>query len=744
MKPMMKLSSNLSHIKSAILASYSQVFFSSNTVLAAILLAVSFIDLTAGTCGLLAVIIGIVLAHALGMEKSSITVGLFSFNNLLVGLGIGLYFQFSFILVVIVIFSSILTSFITIALQGILGKYKLPYLSIPFLFAIWISLMATSSFTALGLSIRGVYAQNEIYAIGGLRLLEFINQLESSLPLVVLTYFKSLGAIFFQYNVLAGMLISIGLLVYSRIIFSLSVFGFFTAILVYNFFGIDISQLSYSYIGFNYVLTSIAIGGFFLLPNTYSYLASLLILPMVILMSFGIDRVFQLFQLSIYSLPFNVLVIMFLYALRFRTHRPTRLLEILVQQKTPEKNVYLQSNAVNRMRSAGILSISLPFMGKWTVNQGYNGEHTHKDDWRHALDFVLTDEDGKEFRGEGLYIDDYYCYGKNIIAPADGYVVDVIDGIEDNIIGEMDLIHNWGNTIVIQHVFGLCTQISHIKKESFEVRKGDFVQKGQVLAKVGNSGRSPYPHLHFQIQSAPLVGAATLDYPLCNYIVSKENESSYFAHGVPVKGNIVDNVVSTPIVANAFNFIPGQRLTFKINYPFGRNKAFKHFDDEYTLTVNSDIYKNLYLECKNTGSKAWFSTDGQLFSFSNFSGDKNSFLFYFMLSVFKVELAYTKDIIVKDEIPTHFTFSGIRLLLQDFVAPFKRYLKSYYHLEYEYVDDELSPEKVLFNSEITSAQGRHTLNNYRFDVTIDRSGIHQIDVNMMSKYFQAVCTKLER
>lgn len=741
---MIKLRSNIAYLKGAILNSYSQVFFSSNTFLASILLLVSFFDVTAGICGLLSVIIGLVLAHLLDMDKASIGIGLFSFNNLLVGLGIGLHFQLSLILLIIVVFASILTSFITIALQGILGKYKLPFLSIPFLFAIWISLMATSHFSALGLSIRGVYTQNEIYAVGGLQLLDFFRNFDSKLPLVVLTYFKSLGAIFFQYNVLAGILISLGLLVYSRIIFSLSVFGFVTALAVYQMFGIDINQLSYSYIGFNYILTSIAIGGFFLLPNTYSYLVSLLLLPMVILMSFGIGRVFEIFQLSIYSLPFNILVIMFLYALRFRTHRATRLLEILVQQKTPEKNVYLQSNAVNRMRSSGILSISLPFMGKWTVNQGYDGEITHKDDWRHALDFVLTDATGREYRGDGLIADDYYCFGKNIIAPADGYVVDVIDGIADNLVGDMDLVHNWGNTIVIQHVFGLCTQMSHIRMGTIEVNKGDFVQKGQVIGKVGNSGRSPYPHLHFQIQNAPLVGSATMDYPLCNYIVNEKNESHYQAHGIPAKGQIVDNVVSTPIIANAFNFIPGQELTFKISYPFGRDKVFKHFDEEYTLVVNADIYKNLYLECKNTGAKAWFSTDGQLFSFSNYAGDRNSFLFYFMLSVFKVELAYSKDIIVRDEIPTHFTFSGVRLFFQDFIAPFKRYLKSYFHLEYEHVDDEMSPEKVLFNSEITSAQGNKTLNNYRFDISINNSGIHQIDVNMMSHYFQAVCIKQER
>ena len=90
------------------------------------------------------------------------------------------------------------------------------------------------------------------------------------------------------------------------------------------------------------------------------------------------------------------------------------------------------------------LSISLPFLGKWTVSQGHEGEHTHKDSYRHAWDFVITDLDGKQFSGKGDYAEDYYCFDKPVLAPADGTVEYIIDNIEDNIIGDTNVKDNWG------------------------------------------------------------------------------------------------------------------------------------------------------------------------------------------------------------------------------------------------------------------------------------------------------------
>jgi murein DD-endopeptidase MepM/ murein hydrolase activator NlpD len=49
---------------------------------------------------------------------------------------------------------------------------------------------------------------------------------------------------------------------------------------------------------------------------------------------------------------------------------------------------------------------------------------------------------------------------------------------------------------------------AHLQPGSFKVRVGDRVKAGQVLAKLGNSGQSDAPHLHFQLVDANSILAA--------------------------------------------------------------------------------------------------------------------------------------------------------------------------------------------------------------------------------------------
>ncbi len=120
------------------LNSYSQVFFSTSKLLAVFLLVISFFDYGAGLGGLIAVLIANALAWFLGYNKYFFVSGLYGFNALLVGLGVGLIYKPSAELFLLIIISAILSFFLTVVFQGVLGKYGLPFLSVPFLIAIWI------------------------------------------------------------------------------------------------------------------------------------------------------------------------------------------------------------------------------------------------------------------------------------------------------------------------------------------------------------------------------------------------------------------------------------------------------------------------------------------------------------------------------------------------------------------------------------------------------------------------------
>lgn len=709
-------SDNLQLYAGGVLNSYSQVFFSDNRVFSAVLLAVTFVDPFAGFYGLVSVVFTNGVGLHLGFNKFVIVKGIYGFNSLLVGLGLGIYFAPGWHLLLIVILASILTLFLSIAAEGVIGKYALPYLSIPFILSIWIVTLATRDLTALGVSHRGVYTLNELYQLGGgtlIKLYEMWHQLNLLPSLRV--FFISLGAIFFQYNVLSGVIIAAGLLYYSRIAFTLALLGFYSAFYFYEIVGADLDELNYSYIGFNYILTSIAVGGFFIIPTISSYLSVICLIPLVALLTISLSSVFAVFFLPVYSLPFNIIVLLFLYILKFRTKNTNKLNTLFYQYNSPEKNLYAFRNASERFAHLMNIQVKLPFFGEWTVTQSYDGEYTHRDEWKHALDFEILDEEGKSYRGEGNNCKDYYCYDKAVLAPADGTIEEVTDGVADNNIGDVNLVHNWGNTIIIQHGEGLYSKLSHLKENSIIVKRGEKIRQGQTIAKCGNSGRSPYPHLHFQLQATPYIGSKTIEYPVSHYILQQGKGFEFHSYEVPDKGNKITNVEVNALMKNAFDFVPGRKI--RIN----ENRDSKMGTTDWEVQIS--IYNKPFIICKNTSSKAWFENDGTIWYFTHFEGDRSSLLYYFYLAAYKVQQGFYQDISLKDKYPVNLLFSSTVLFFQDLVAPFFLFLKARYHIHYSYIDNSLSPDKIMLNSEAKSfIFGQHN-SMLSFEIEIDREGI---------------------
>ncbi len=712
--------------------SYAQVFFSDNRVFAVILLLITFIDLYAGIMGLLSVLTTNAVGFLLGFDRRTIAKGLYGFNSLLVGLALGVYFEPGLLLVMIVVLGAILTLLVSVSMQGVIGKYALPYLSIPFLLGVWIMTLATREFTALGISERGIYTFNDLYTIGGSTLVGIYvwwNELGIAHSLRI--YLISLGAILFQYNILSGIILAIGLFYYSRISFTLSLVGFYTAFVFYELIGASISELSYSYIGFNYILTSIAVGGFFIIPSRRSYLWVILLIPIVALVTISLSRIFTVLGLPIYSLPFNIVVLLFLYALKFRTKPSEKLSEVYIQQNSPEKNLYSFHNHMLRFHHSDKLPIRLPFLGKWTVSQAHDGEYTHKDDYRHAWDFIIADLEGNQFSGKGDVAGDYYCFDKPVLAPADGTVEYIADNIEDNVIGEVNVKENWGNTVIIRHHDFLFSSLSHLKEGSVPVKVGERVKAGDVVGKCGNSGRSPYPHLHFQVQETPYKGSPTLDYPISYYVETRNNRFSLKSFDRPRKDELVSNIESNDLLSNAFHLIPGRKFVFDVvnNGHSGRVK----------WEVHTDSYNKTYIHCTGSKSTAWFTNDGNLLYFTHYEGDKKALLYYFFLAAFKLQQGYYQDMVLKDRYPLNLLYKPPLLTLQDIVAPFWKFLASEYELKYVSVDNEISPSEIILESSACNVLMGSELKRLDFIISVNEKGIKQLDVNGARFNIKAKC-----
>lgn len=92
------------------------------------------------------------------------------------------------------------------------------------------------------------------------------------------------------------------------------------------------------------------------------------------------------------------------------------------------------------------------------------------------------------------------------MAPAAGTVIEVVDGVTDNLPLKTANSHvNAGNHIVIKHSDTAFSFIAHFKQHSIQVKAGEKVNKGQVLGQCGNSGYSTMPHLHYHLQDSPVV-----------------------------------------------------------------------------------------------------------------------------------------------------------------------------------------------------------------------------------------------
>ena len=153
-----------------------------------------------------------------------------------------------------------------------------------------------------------------------------------------------------------------------------------------------------------------------------------------------------------------------------------------------------------------------PFAGVWTVARG-GPDQASSHSWdvlnqRYAYDFVITDERGHSHRGAGRRLEDYYAFGQPVLAPKDGTVVSVRDGIRDFPrpgSGWIDVFARdfRGNWVVIRHAADEYSVIAHFLKGSIRVRPGQVVRTGQILGLCGNSGHSTEPHIHFHVQDHP-------------------------------------------------------------------------------------------------------------------------------------------------------------------------------------------------------------------------------------------------
>jgi murein DD-endopeptidase MepM/ murein hydrolase activator NlpD len=142
-------------------------------------------------------------------------------------------------------------------------------------------------------------------------------------------------------------------------------------------------------------------------------------------------------------------------------------------------------------------TLLLPFTGVWGVLQGMDSEGTHTGYAAYALDFVPAEApvDQSTFHGRKR-LSDHPCYGKAILAPADGRVVWAHDGERELPPFRESHRHEAGNFVIIEHAPDELSEFRHLQRGSVQVKRGDAVRAGQLIGRCGNSGNAVTPHLH--------------------------------------------------------------------------------------------------------------------------------------------------------------------------------------------------------------------------------------------------------
>lgn len=170
----------------------------------------------------------------------------------------------------------------------------------------------------------------------------------------------------------------------------------------------------------------------------------------------------------------------------------------------------------------------LPLKGKMIVWDGHDfysrnrrstGDETDKmlrnnfsNESRYAYDLMSVDVNGEVYSGTPFKKQNWFVYGKPVVAPADGKVIAVRNDVPDNeykgktieqpkLPGNTDPLGK-GNYIVIQHGNGERSEFLNLGQGSVKVRPGDEVKAGQEMANVGFSGNARYPHLHYAVTKA--------------------------------------------------------------------------------------------------------------------------------------------------------------------------------------------------------------------------------------------------
>lgn len=215
--------------------------------------------------------------------------------------------------------------------------------------------------------------------------------------------------------------------------------------------------------------------------------------------------------------------------------------------------------------------VEFPLRGEWfspnTPGTKIPSHGTNRLGTRYAYDFIQVDWNRKGYPSYqsnfikylicGLSVKNYYCWGKAIYAPCNGIVVKTENNYDENMrtnlfgdlrnacknarwldIGNDDIQKIAGNYVIIKHTENVYVALCHLQKGSLQVSVGQSITTGKMIGKIGHSGNSFQPHLHFQLMdNEDITVAKGIPCVFKEYELFQNGKWEKVYNGIPVKGD---------------------------------------------------------------------------------------------------------------------------------------------------------------------------------------------------------------
>jgi murein DD-endopeptidase MepM/ murein hydrolase activator NlpD len=525
---------------------YAILFFSPNIRFGWFLLAISLVSPGIGLPGLAGAWAAGGIAWALGFDRAKITNGYLLFNPLLVCLTLGLMNQTYFFPLPVFIalwFASVTGGlFISVAMQHIFAQhFGLSAQSLPAITFAYVLYF-------LAFAIAGPPAPS---------FLAFTPWLDLNfLPHQITAFFQIFGAMIFEPYPLAGLLVLIALIYTSPLSALIASAAITVGMGTMSLLNVPIGPDPLIWCSFNFLLCGISLGTAYFAPSRLSLLLALTAAFLCALVTLALATALRYFGLPTSALPYNLVVV---YALKQRSS-PRGLYPSPAPGMLPETAGRFVILNASRFPDLQLPALDLPFKDECVITQGFHGSLTHRAPWNWALDFEIMPKDRRHV-GEGAALEDYHTFQKLVLSPCTGTVAAVQSHVPDNLPGTNNPEENWGNYVVIYHDAGYYVMLAHLRQGSPLVYVGQRIVTGEPIGSCGNSGRSPVPHLHMQVQDAAYPGGATRPFCLRNFVEIGPAgiPQIYRISGTPEEGTRLAQPTPLPALHALFcNWLPGE------------------------------------------------------------------------------------------------------------------------------------------------------------------------------------------